>query len=443
MVSQQLKRVLTARSLAILTVGTVIGSGIFLVPSAVLRCSGGSVGLATGVWIVGGVLSFLGALTYAELGAMNPGAGGLYLYIRDAFGRATAFSYGWTLFLVIGSGTVAALSVASATYLAGWIPMSPRTQGVTAVGLAAFVTVINVFGTARGAAIVNVGTVFKLAAIAFLVVALPILGQGLTTTPPSAAPVAVPAATLGSAGLALVSVLWAYEGWQYLTFMAGETIEPQKNFPTGLAIGTFALMAIYVAAATAYVAGIGTTAVMGSTRVAADAAGTVLGASWGKLITIPIIISMLTAAQANAMMSARVYYAMAQDGVFFAPMGRLHERYGTPAVALISSAVMAAILAGSGTFEVLLGYVVFVGWIFYALGGLAVISLRRRQPNAPRPYRVPGYPWTPIVFALSGLAIVINTVVQDPKRGVIGLGATALAIPAYYLWQRMKASDER
>jgi basic amino acid/polyamine antiporter, APA family len=440
-VSQELKRVLTARSLAILTVGTVIGSGIFLVPSAVLRGSGGSIGLATGVWIVGGVLSFLGALTYAELGAMNPGAGGLYLYIRDAFGRATAFGYGWMLFLVIGSGTVAALSVASATYLAGWIPMSPFAQRITAVALAAFVTGINVFGTARGAAIVNVGTVLKLAAIAFLVVALPILGQGFTAAP-SAAPVAVPAATLGSAGLALVSVLWAYEGWQYLTFMAGETIEPQKNFPRGLAMGTFALMLIYVAAATAYVAGIGPTAVMGSTRVAADAAGTVLGPSWGKLITIPIIISMLTAAQANAMMSARVYYAMAKDGVFFAPMGRLHERYGTPAVALWSIAVVAAILAGSGTFEVLLGYVVFVGWIFYALGGLAVISLRRKQPNALRPYRVPGYPWTPIVFALSGLAIVINTVVQDPRRGVIGIGATALAIPVYYLWQRMKAPHE-
>jgi APA family basic amino acid/polyamine antiporter len=439
LVSGELKRVLTGRAIAILTVGTVIGSGIFLVPSAVLRYSGGSVALATGVWVVGGLLSLLGAITYAELGAMNPGAGGLYLYIRDAFGRAPAFAYGWTLFLVIGSGTVATLAVASTTYLSGWIPMSPMTQKVTAVGLAAFVSAINVFGTARSTAILNIGTVFKLGAILLLVIALPLLGTGSGTA--AAAAAAAPVATIGTAGLALVSVLWAYEGWQYLTFMAGEVVEPQKNFPKGLALGTFALIVIYVAAALAYVAGIGTVAVMGSNRVAADAAATVLGPSWGKLITIPIIVSMLTAAQANAMMSARVYYAMARDGVFFEPMGRLHDKYQTPAVAILSSAVMAGILAATGTFEVLLQYVVFVGWIFYALGGLAVIALRRRLPNAPRPYRVPGYPLTPILFVLSGLAIVVNTVVQEPTKGVIGLGAVALAIPAYYLWQRLKANS--
>ncbi|MFN0181999.1 MAG: APC family permease [Gemmatimonadales bacterium] len=436
--SGELKRVLTARAIAILTVGTVIGSGIFLVPSAVLRYSGGSVTLATGVWVVGGLLSLLGAITYAELGAMNPGAGGLYLYIRDAFGRAPAFAYGWTLFLVIGSGTVATLAVASTTYLSGWIPMSPLTQKVTAVGLAAFVSAINVFGTARSTTILNIGTVFKLGAILLLVIALPLFGTGSGTA--AAAVAAAPVATIGTAGLALVSVLWAYEGWQYLTFMAGEVVEPQKNFPKGLALGTFALIVIYVAAASAYVAGIGTVAVMGSSRVAADAAATVLGRSWGKLITIPIIVSMLTAAQANAMMSARVYFAMARDGVFFEPMGRLHDKYQTPAVAVLSTAVMAGILAATGTFEVLLQYVVFVGWIFYALGGLAVIALRRRLPNAPRPYRVPGYPWAPILFVLSGLAIVVNTVVQEPTKGVIGLGAVALAIPAYYLWQRLKAN---
>lgn len=430
----ELKRVLTARSLGILTIGTVIGSGIFLVPSGVLRNSGGSLGIATAVWVVGGLLSFLGALTYAELGAMNPGTGGLYLYIRDAFGRAPAFAYGWTLFLVIGSGTVATLAVASTTYLAGWIPMSPLTQKLTAVAIAFGVSLINVFGTDRSTTILKAGTWLKVGAIVFLVLALPALGGGATSAP---APTPV---TIGSAGLALVSVLWAYEGWQYLTFMAGETVDPQRNFPKGLAIGVFGLIAIYVAAATAYVVGIGAEAVMGSSRVAADAAGTVLGPNWGRLITIPIIVSMVTAVQANAMMSARVYFAMARDGVFFAPMGRLHQRYQTPAVAIASAAVVSAALAASGTFEVLLSYVVFVGWLFYALGGLAVIALRRVRPDAPRPFKVPGYPWTPALFVLSGLAIVVNTVVQDPRRGIIGLGASALAIPAYYLWQRLAAS---
>jgi APA family basic amino acid/polyamine antiporter len=248
---------------------------------------------------------------------------------------------------------------------------------------------------------------------------------------------------ISSAGLALVSVLWAYEGWQYLTFLAGETIEPQKNFPRGLAIGAFALIVIYVAAATAYVAGLGPDGVLGANRVAADAAGTVIGPIWAKLISIPIIISMITAAQANSLMSARVYYAMARDGVFFSPMARVHPKFGTPAVALISAGVWSAILAASGTFETLLSYVIFVGWIFYSMGGLAVIVMRRKAPDAVRPYRVPGYPITPILFILSGLAIVVNTIVQDPRKGAIGLGGTLLALPVFYLWRRLGSGPLR
>jgi APA family basic amino acid/polyamine antiporter len=430
----ELKPIFTARNIAILTVGSVIGSGVFLVPSSVLRDSGGSVGVATVVWIVGGLLSFLGALAYAELSAMNPRAGGLYLYLRDAFGHAVAFAYGWTLFIVIGAGTVATLAVGSTNYLAEWIPMGPVTQKVVAVALALAVSMINVFSTARSTAVLNVGTALKVGAIVLLIVALPLLGSGFEQVD-QVWPAAITPSLLGSAGLAAVAVLWAYEGWQYLTFIAGETIEPQRNFPKGLAIGTFALIVIYVAASLAYLAGLGPERVMGSTRLAADAAREVIGPSWGKIITIPIIISMLTAAQANSMMSARVYYAMAKDGVFFKPMAGIHHRYGTPAFAIVCAGLWAAVLAASGTFEVLLQYVVFVGWVFYALTGLAVIVLRQKQPNAPRPFKVPGYPITPILFVLSGAAIVVNTVVQDPRKGVIGLGATFLAIPIYFVWR--------
>ena len=317
----ELKRIFTWRTIAILTIGSVIGSGIFVVPSAVLRDSGGSVGLATMVWIVGGVLSYLGALTYAELAAMNPGAGGLYLYIRDAFGSAVAFAYGWTLFIVIGSGTVAALSVASATYLAVWVPMSPNTQRMVGVFFALLVSVINVLGTQQSTSVLKVGTAIKLGAIALLVVALPALGSGFSEVDHVWPTLSVPGLA-ASTGLALVSVLWAYEGWQYLTFMTGETIEPQQNFPRGLALGVFGLIVIYVLAALAYVAALGPAGVMASSRVAADAAGTVLGGSWAKIISIPIIISMLTAAQANSMMSARVYYAMAKNGTALGELRR-------------------------------------------------------------------------------------------------------------------------
>ena len=432
----ELKRIFTWRTIAILTIGSVIGSGIFVVPSAVLRDSGGSVGLATMVWVVGGILSYLGALTYAELAAMNPGSGGLYLYIRDAFGSAVAFAYGWTLFVVIGSGTVAALSVASATYLAVWIPMSPPTQRMVGVSFALLVSIVNVLGTQQSTSVLKVGTAVKLGAIALLVVALPALGTGFSQVD-AVWPVLSTPGLAASTGLALVSVLWAYEGWQYLTFMTGETIEPQRNFPRGLAVGVFGLIVVYVLAALAYIAALGPAGVMASSRVAADAAGAVLGGSWAKIISIPIIISMLTAAQANSMMSARVYYAMAKDGVFFRPMANVHPRFGTPAFALLAAGIWSAILAASGTFDVLLQYVVFVGWLFYSLGGLAVLALRRSRPEAARPFRVPGYPVTPILFVLSGLAIVVNTVVQAPHKGLIGLGATAAALPIYLIWRRL------
>jgi len=436
---QELPRLFTANDIAVLTIGSVIGSGIFLVPGLVLRDAGGSVGLALLIWILGGALSYLGALTYAELGAMSPRAGGLYLYIRDAFGPAAAFAYGWTLFAVIGAGTVATLAVATATYLAALVPIGASTQRLIAVALTLLIALANVPGTKGSARAIEVATWIKVSAIAALVIFLPIGGNGFAEVD-SWFPTSIPSGLLTSAGAALIAVLWAYEGWQYLTFLAGETKEPQRNFPRGIALGTLGLVAIYLAAAIAYVAGIGPAAVAASDRVAADAVGAVFGAAWGKLIAVAIIISMLSAAQANSLMSARVYYAMARNGLFFSPMGRIHPRYGTPAVALIAGGVWAAVLAASGTFETLLRYVVFVGWVFYGLAALAVVVLRRTRPDAPRPYRVPGYPVTPILFALAGLAIVVNTVLTDPRQAAIGLGATLLAVPVYFGWRALYPS---
>jgi APA family basic amino acid/polyamine antiporter len=294
---------------------------------------------------------------------------------------------------------------------------------------------LNVPSTKGSARFISVATVLKVGAIAVLVLVLPIKGHGLAQIehwmPPN-----LTGSLLSSAGLALVAVLWAYEGWQYLTFLAGETVDPQREFPRGLAIGTFALIVIYVAAAIGYVAGIGPAGVLAAKRVAADAAGQVISPIAAKLIAIPVIVSMVSAAQANSLMAARVFFAMGKDRVFFQSMARVHPKYGTPAVALIASGVWAAVLAATGTFETLLRYVVFVGWIFYSMGGLAVIVMRRKAPDLPRPYRVPGYPITPILFVLSGLAIVVNTVVSDPTRGAIGLAGTLLAVPIYFLWQR-------
>ena len=436
----ELKRTLNRRDVAVITVGGVIGSGIFLVPGSVLRNSGHALGLALAVWIVGGFLSYLGALTYAELGAMRPSTGGLYVYIREAFGPLPAFLYGWTLFLVISSGTVATLAVATTSYLQQFVVLSPALRmlctTVICIGLAA----INIKGTRDSTVFMTIATVLKVGAIAVLVIALPIGGHGFSA-PIQWAPATWSLGLMSSVGVAMVAVLWAFEGWQYTTFIAGETIDPQRNFPWGIGVGTLALIVIYLAAVLAYVAGIGPDAVAGSERVAADAVSQVFGPTWGKLIAVPIIISMLSAANANTLTSSRVYYAMARDGVFFKKMGEIHPKFGTPAFAIAASTAWAAVLATTGTFETLLTYVVFVGWIFYGLAGLAVIPLRRKHPEWPRPYKVPGYPYLPILFVLSAVAIVVSTIADDPKKGVIGIGASLLGIPVYVYWNRNHTSS--
>ena len=436
----ELARTIGRRDLTLLVIGSVIGSGIFLVPGGVLAKSGGTVGVALLVWLLGGVLSLLGALTYSELGAMNPGSGGLYLYVRDAFGRLPAFLYGWTVFFVIQAGTVATLAVASSAYLEQFVPLGPSGRKVTSLVLIALLTWLNVRGTRISVAALNAATLLKVAALVFLIVTLPLAGPGLgqveTWWPEQFSP-----ALLQGAGLAMVSVLWAYEGWQYATFVAGEVVEPQRNLPAGLALGTLALVAIYTLANLGYVAALGAAGVAGSNRVAAEAMQVTLGPTAAALIAIPIIISMASAAHGVMLTMPRVYFAMARDRVFFQRLGEIHPTYGTPAAAVVGGGLVAAVLAMLGTFEQLLNYVVFVGWIFYALGAASIFVFRRTLPDAPRPFRVPGYPWTPLLFILSAAAIVLNTIVSQPLRQtVIGLGVVALGLPAYWFWRHRSGS---
>jgi APA family basic amino acid/polyamine antiporter len=233
----------------------------------------------------------------------------------------------------------------------------------------------------------------------------------------------------------MIAVLWAYEGWQYVTFSAGETIEPQRNFPRALVLGTLLLIAIYLLANVAYLAALGTSGVMASERVAADAVTAVLGPAAGKVIAAVILVSMFSAANGITMTAPRLYFSMARDRVFFAKLAEVHPRFGTPALAIVASSIWAMLLAVTGTFEQLLTYVVFIGWIFYALGGLAIFAYRRREPNLARPFRTPGYPLTPLLFVASAAAIVLNTIVSQPGRAAVGLGLVLLGVPAFYLWR--------
>jgi basic amino acid/polyamine antiporter, APA family len=431
-----LPRTLGARDLTLLVVGNVIGSGIFLVPSSVLAQSGESVPIAMTVWLVGGLLSLLGALSYAELGAMDGEAGGLYAYIRDGFGSFPAFLYGWTLFFVIGAGTVATLAVAAANYMTQFMPMSGAQKSIVAVTLIVIMTVINVRSTRQSASVQNAATGIKVLVILSMNAALFLFGTGNNTPEPvhTIAPV-----SFSGVGLSIIAVLWAFEGWQYVTFMSADAKDPQRTLPRAIIAGTLLLLAIYLVANFAYLAALGPARVAASERVAGEAVALVLGPTAGSLFALVIIISMYSAAHATVITVPRVYFAMARDRIFFARLAELHPKYGTPAVAIISSCVWAVVLALTGTFEQLLTYVVFVGWIFYALGAAAVIALRIKRPNAVRPFRVPGYPVTPLVFVLAAIAIVGNTMYAQPRQAAIGVGVVLLGAPAYLIWKRMRA----
>ena len=433
-----LRRTLSLRDLIFIVVGTVIGSGIFLTPGGVVR-SAGSGGLALVVWFTGGVLSLLGALTFAELAVSRPESGGLYVYIRDAFGRLPAFLYGWTMFLVIGCGSLATLAAAFPRYVDVFIPLSPVAAKVVSVLVIAVVAALNVRGTRQSADIQGVATLIKVVVIVGLALALiatSLARPNLAANGGAWWPTHWSFATLTGATTGMIGVLWAYEGWQYATFSAGETLDPQRTFARGIVIGTALLIAIYVLANVGYFAALGVDGVAASTRPAADAANAALGPWAARGISLVILVSIFSASNGLTLTLPRLFYAMSRDRLFFARIADVHPRFGTPAVAIIATALWSAVLAVSGTFEQLLTYVVFMSWLWFALAALAIFAYRRREPDAVRAFRTPGYPVTPMVFVLAALGIVLNTVFTRPRESLIGLAIAMTGIVAYLFWRR-------
>lgn len=437
-----LKRTLKLWDLIMIVIGTVIGSGIFIVPAVVLRQTEGSIGLALFVWLIAGALSLLGALTYGELGAMRPEAGGLYVYIREAFGALPAFLYGWTLFFVIASASVATLAVAFSSYLNQLTPLSDLSSRAIAIVMILVVMFINIRGTRHSASVQNWTTAAKVGAILLMSAMLFLFGEGGATTS-NAKPTEFSMNILSGVGLAMIGVLWAYEGWQYLTFSAGEALDPQRTFARGLAFGTAALVFIYLLANGAYLSALGVERALQSERIAAEAVSVVLGPFAGKLIAAAILVSMFSAANGITLTASRVFYAMARDGVFFARLADVHPRFGTPALAIMSSLCIAIAFTLTGTFEQLLTYVVFAGWIFYALGAMSIFVYRSKQPEAVRPFRVPGYPLTPIFFVLSAVAIVANTIIAQPLRAAVGIAVVLAGTPVFYFWKGRRTGGTR
>jgi basic amino acid/polyamine antiporter, APA family len=431
-----LRHVLRLHDLALLIVGTVIGSGIFLVSGAVLKAVGNSISLALTAWLVGGILSLLGGLTYGELSARNPQAGGLYIYIRDSFGPFTAFLFGWVLFFVVSTGSIATLAVAFSNYTTEILPLGFWTGKALSLAIIGLIAFLNVRGMRQSADVQNLATLIKVIAILFMAGALLWFGHVSRIFFAISETAAPQHSSLAAVAVATVSVLWAYEGWQYATFAAGETVNPCHDFPIAFTVGIFTLIALYILSNLGYLAALGPAGVANSSHVASTALSTTVSPSLGKAVSFAILLSIFSAANSIMLTAPRVYFAMAKDRLFFRQLAEVHPWFGTPAFAVIATAIWASLLAVTGTFEQLLTYVVFVGWAFYALAAASIFVYRRRETHAGLRYRVPGYPWTPIVFIVAVAALVVNTIVAQPARAAIGLGVVFTGVPAYLIWRR-------
>jgi APA family basic amino acid/polyamine antiporter len=437
----ELRRDLTLFDTVNLVVGTIIGSGIFLVPAEIARAVR-EPGWMLAVWVIGGALTLLGALSLAELGAAMPDAGGIYTFISRAFGRLPGFLCGWMLFTVATSGSIATLGAAFPIYLGAFVPLTPATTKLAGVLAIVLLTWINIIGVKNGARVGNVLTALKVGGLVVMVLVIFLL-PGPPADPAAAAPPPLPAGPvpLAAIGVALVAVLWAYEGWHDVSFAAGEIHEPQKNFPRGIVGGVSIVVGLYLLANLAYLKVLTPAEIAVSDRVALTAMTRVTGEWGGKLLTAAILCSILGAMNALILAGPRAYYQMARDGLFIERVSRVHPRWRTPVEALLFQGLWSAFLVLIiGGFAQLFTYVIFGGWIFYALAVLAVPALRRKEPDLPRPFRVPGYPWVPLLFGATALAIVVNTLVETPRESLIGLAFIGLGVPVYWLQRKLRKS---
>ena len=443
-----------------LVIGNVIGTGVFM-KTAVMAQETGSPWMVLGAWVAAGLLSLAGALTYAELGAMLPQAGGPYVYLREAYGHTAAFFYGWMIFVAGAAGSIAILGVGTATFLSAIVPLTTvwaesrfsllgqtitwrfGTLQLTAVGTILAFAAVNCLSVRVVGRVQSALTVIKVASIVVLALGIFFLADTGTWSHLAAPAGIVTGGGLASFGIAMMAALWAYNGWGGMPMVAGEVRDPARNVPRALAGGMLAVMALYCAANLAYffaldfehIVAANSTLHRDAPPVAAVAAKTAFGDAGARFIAVAFVISALGALNSTILTNTRVPFAMARDGLFPPFAGALHPRTHVPVRAVGALVGWACVLAVSGTFDQLTDYVVFALWIFYGLIASSVFVLRRKQPTAERPYRTFGYPVLPLLFVLVAVWLVLNTLVQRPVESLTGLVLIGLGWPVHLLFR--------
>jgi APA family basic amino acid/polyamine antiporter len=453
----ELKRVLGIWSAAAIVVGTVIGSGIFLVPSEMIKNVGTPL-MVFSVWIVGGLLTLFGALSYAELAAAMPEAGGEYVYLREAYGPLFGFIYGWTQMWVAKSGSIATLASGFFIYLANFqpglekvwmvvplplgengLPLPIRYGQLLAMVVIALLGLINYFGVRVGGDVQVTVTLVKVLLLAAIIV----IGIGSSAGTVANYHTATPAAG-GIAGFfaALVAALWAYDGWNNVAMVASEVRKPQRNLPLALILGSLAVLVIYLLANFAYFRVLPADSVASTGRVAGEMMRRILGPRGAAAVSIAAMISIFAALNGSILSGSRVPFAMARDGLFFRRVGFVHPQHHTPSVSILALSAWAALLVLSGRYDQLYTYVIFASVILYAMATAAVIVLRFKRPDLPRPYRTLGYPAVPAIFVLAISCLVVSTLLKSPRESLMGLVLISLGLPFYFYWKRAQSSSK-
>jgi basic amino acid/polyamine antiporter, APA family len=440
-----LVRAIGLPSAILLVVTNVIGSAIFLTPGT-MAATLPSEPLLLLAWVGGGAIALCGGLTYAEMGAMYPRSGGLYVFLEEAFGPLVAFLYGWAGLLVMLTGATAAVAMGFATYFGYFVPALSTTHiiisiplpwggwSISAAQIVAAVSIlalgaINYLGVETANRLQATLTVIKIAAIAALpVFAIALHPAGLSS---STAPVAHPAAAFG---IVMIAVMWAYEGWYYLPFAAGEIADARRTVPRALVLGILTIMAIYLSVNVAYMLALPMNEIRGVDRIAAKAMTALIGNGGARFVAATVVVSTLACNAAAIIAVSRACYAMAADGLFFRAAASVHPRFHTPHIAILLTCGWSALLTLTGTYEQLYTWVTFASVSFGTLGGLAIFRLRRIKRSAVRPYRTWGYPVVPALFVLALFVLVVNTFIELPVESLVGLAIILLGLPAYWYW---------